>query len=85
MFSATVIGSRNGSCSTTATCERRLFSCRSRTSTPSTVIWPLQASWKRGMRLASVLLPAPVTPMIATVSPGLTSKLTSCSTGRPGS
>ena len=85
MFSAIDIGSRNGSWSTTATCERSLFSCRSRTSWPSMVTCPLQASWKRGTRLASVLLPAPVAPMIATVSPGRTSRLTSCSTGRPDS
>ena len=32
MFSAIDIGNRNGSWSTTATCERRLFSCRSRRS-----------------------------------------------------
>ena len=31
-----------------------------------------------------MLLPAPVGPTIATVSPGRTSRLTSCSIGRPG-
>ena len=82
MFSATLIGNRNGSWSTTATCWRRLASDTVRTSWPSTSTRPAVGSAKRGIRPTSELLPAPVWPTTAIVSPASTVKLTSRSTGR---
>ena len=49
--------------------QRASRSC-SRTSTPSTRTWPSVASYSRGMRLMSVLLPEPVLPTNAVISPG---------------
>lgn len=48
----------------------------SRTSTPSTSTRPQLASWKRIASEATVDLPEPMAPMMATVSPVRTVKLT---------
>jgi hypothetical protein len=85
MLSATLMGKRNGSCSTSETCPRRLFSVTSRTSMPSISTRPCQGSKKRGTSPTSVLLPAPVAPTSASVCPGSTTTETSCSTGRSAS
>ena len=53
----------------------------SRTSWPSTRIWPSVASNMRWARRMIVDLPEPVEPMIARVLPGSSVKLTSSSTG----
>ena len=53
----------------------------SRTSTPSTSTSPPVASNSRGISESSVVLPAPVLPMIAVVWPGPARKLMSRSTG----
>ncbi len=54
---------------------------RWRTSTPSTSTVPAVASESRGMRSSIVVLPAPVEPMIAVISPGLATNEMSASTG----
>ena len=54
---------------------------RSRTSTPSTSTSPSVASKRRGSRLTSVVLPAPVLPMMAVVVPAVAVKSRFVSTG----
>ena len=63
MFSAMLIGNRNGSWSTTATCSRRLaeLTGRARRGRRSARGRP-SGSKKRGISPTSVLLPAPVSP-----------------------
>ena len=56
----------------------------SRTSTPSTRTLPPVASKSRGISDSSVVLPAPVLPMIAVVCPASARKLMSRSTGDLG-
>ena len=53
----------------------------SRTSTPPTSTSPAVPSNSRGMRLTSVVLPAPVLPTIAVVWPGAVANEMSLSTG----
>ena len=84
MFSATLSGNRNGSCSTTATRARSSPASLAQVA-PVQRTRPSHGSNSRGTSEASVLLPAPVGPTSASVSPGPTSRLTSRSTGRPGS
>ncbi|MCY1354339.1 hypothetical protein D9M69_407140 [compost metagenome] len=74
-LAARVSENRKLSCGTTCTRRRRASSWRSRTSRqPScaepTSTCPAWASARRGSRLASRLLPAPVPPTRATTSPG---------------
>ncbi len=70
MFSAMVREKRKTSCSMVEICERSDSRFHSRTSTPSTSTWPLSTSKMRLMSRVSVLLPPPVWPTMATVSPG---------------
>ena len=55
-----------------------------RMSIPSMVILPWVTSAKRCSKVARVLLPAPVAPTRATVSPGVMCRLISLSTSTPG-
>ena len=84
MFSATESGSSSGSWGTTETRARTLASVASRRSHPSTRTLPSSGSNSRGISETSVLLPAPVGPTSASVSPARTSRLTSRSTSWPG-
>ena len=52
--------------------------------TPSSFTTPVVGSAKRGIRLASVLLPQPLGPTMAIVSPKAIRRFTSSSTGLPG-
>ena len=61
---------RYGFCGTRPTARDSGSGSRSRTSTPSTSTAPPVASNSRGTRLSSVVLPLPVLPMTAVVSPG---------------
>ena len=83
-FSRAHIENSVGSSNAVATIVRRLASSRSRTSTPSMVTRPAVTSYSRGTSAVSVVLPEPVAPTTATVSPGATSRFTSRSTGSPG-
>ena len=70
MFSAIVALNRNVSCGTKPICRRRSRRIEySRRSMPSSSTAPEVGSISRGIRLTSVLLPAPVCPTIATVAP----------------
>ena len=51
---------------------------------PSIVMRPAVTSYSRGTSEVSTVLPEPVAPTTATVSPGATSRSTSCSTGTSG-
>ena len=62
---------RYGFCGTRPTVRDSSAGSRSRTSTPSTRTVPPVTSNSRGTRLSSVVLPLPVLPMTAVVSPGL--------------
>ena len=72
---------RNAFCGTSPNRDQSSSGSIRRTSTPSTTTRPAVASNSRGSRLTSVVLPAPVEPMTATVWPGRAEKLTSLSTG----
>ena len=74
---------RNTSCSMAAIWERRLSRFQARTSTRSTSTAPSSGSKMRFTRRVRVVLPEPVWPTMATVSPGSTAKLTPESTGAP--
>lgn len=80
-FEAIVPVNRNGRCGTSPIPFHSVSRSASRTSTPCTRTVPPVASNSRGIRLTSVVLPAPVDPMIATVSPGAARKLTPSMTG----
>ena len=77
-FSSTVPWNRNTSWRTDATFLRRNSSCKVRTSWLATVTVPDWTSQKRGIKAEIVVLPAPVGPTSATISPGDTSNVTSC-------
>ena len=70
MFSPIVRENKKISCSIVAICERRLSRLQSRRSTPSINTRPSDGSKVRLSKRVSVLLPDPVWPTIATVSPG---------------
>ena len=72
---------RYGRCGTIPMRDQSSSGSSSATSTPSTSTMPLVASKRRGMRLTSVVLPAPVLPMIAVVLPAPARKVMSVSTG----
>src|SRR5438477_144052 len=80
MFSAIESPNRTDSCRTTEICARSESRVRSRTSSPSTETRPCTGSWSRGTSPTSVDFPLPVSPTIATVVPGRTSKSTPSST-----
>ena len=73
-----------GSCKTSATWLRRLFSCTLRRSCPSTRTRPSDGSKNRATMPTSVVFPAPVAPAMATVSPGRTSREMVFKNGSPG-
>ena len=66
---ATVPVNRYGRCGTRPTVRDSSAGSSSRTSTPSTSTVPPVASNSRGTRLSSVVLPLPVLPMTAVISP----------------
>mmetsp|Transcript_47867 Transcript_47867/g.78843 ORF Transcript_47867/g.78843 Transcript_47867/m.78843 type:complete len:377 (-) Transcript_47867:1417-2547(-) len=87
MFSSTVMSKSTVSCSTTPTWPRsqRMSYCSIGTS--SSKIWPFVGAYKRCSKHMTVLLPDPLCPTNATVSPALMVKLTPFSTlisGRAG-
>ena len=73
-FSRTDAENSVGSSKATAICPRRSARSRSRMSTPSSRIEPSVTSYSRLIRLVSVVLPDPVAPTRAMVSPGRTSR-----------
>ncbi len=64
-------------------CERSDSRLQSRTSTPSTSTLPLSTSKMRLISRVSVVLPEPVCPTMAIVSPGCAVKVMSFNTGWP--
>ena len=72
---------RYGFCGTRPTVRGQQRRVESRTSTPSTSTSPPVASNSRGTRLSSVVLPLPVLPMTAVISPGRAVRSTPHSTG----
>ena len=72
------------SCVTSPIWPRTSRSRISASGTPSTFTTPVVGSAKRGIRLASVLLPQPFGPTMAIVSPKVIFKLTSSSTALSG-
>ena len=72
---------RYGFCGTKPTASDSTAGSRSRTSTPSTSTLPPVASNSRGIRLSRVVLPLPVPPMMAVISPGRATRPMSHSTG----
>ena len=72
---------RYGRCGTTPIRRYSVSKSSSRTSTPSTSTEPSVTSNSRGTSDISVVLPAPVLPMIAVTSPGRAWKLMSRRTG----
>ncbi len=81
-FSVTLAENSTGSSNAVATTRRRSARRRSRTSTPSTVIRPPVTSASLGTSMVSVVLPEPVAPTRATVSPGRNSRSMPRSTSR---
>jgi hypothetical protein len=77
---ATVPENRYGRCGTRPIRDQSASGASSRTSTPSTSTLPLVASNRRGTRLTSVVLPAPVLPTMAVVRPAVVVKEMSLST-----
>src|SRR5215471_17770369 len=84
MFSATVAGRMIGCCKTRPICALRSSRRSSRTSTPSSSTAPLAGSKNRGKRFSTVVLPAPLGPMMAADVPAMSLKLTWWSAGRGG-
>ena len=74
MFSASVALNRNVSCGTKPIWRRTSAGASSRKSMPSSSTAPAVGSSSRGMRRTSVLLPLPVWPTMATVSPARESR-----------
>ena len=72
---------RNASCRTSATRRWRSAGSTSSSGTPPTRMRPWSGSARRTSSSHSVLLPLPVAPTSATISPGASVKLTSRSTG----
>ena len=70
MLSATVPRKSVGCCGTHASCERHAAASQSARSTPPTVTRPAVGSPRRRRSEATVLLPPPLGPTSATVSPG---------------
>ena len=85
MFSRTVAEKRKPSSGTSATARRSSRGSASRTSRPSIDTEPELTSYNRAIAATSVVLPDPVGPTTATVSPGDTSSVTSTSAGAPPS
>ena len=83
MLPSTESENRNTSCVAMPIELRSLCRSYRPTGTPSTQSLPFETSAKRGIRLTSEVLPEPVGPMIATVSPGLMSRVMSRSTSAP--
>ena len=79
-FSRTDIENSVGSSNAVATTERSESRVRLRMSCPSMVIDPAVTSYRRGTRLVRTVLPEPVAPTTATVSPAARSRSTSCRT-----
>src|SRR5207248_11124929 len=84
-FSRTDMENSVASSKATPMTARRLSSVRSRMPLPSRVIRPPETSWSRCTSETSEVFPDPVTPTIATVSPGSTSRSIRRSTGSPAS
>ena len=82
-FSRTLIENSTGSSNTVAICCATTVRRRSRTSTPSRVIRPAVTSYSRDGSADIVVLPDPVAPTIATVSPGSSSSVRCREAGRP--
>ncbi len=81
MLSATLPRSRVGCCGTQATLRRQSSVRQPERSTPPALTRPAVGSSRRSRRAATVLLPAPLSPTSATVSPGASSRSSSSSTG----
>ena len=85
MLPSTESEKRNTSWVAIPIAERRDFRSYLLTGTPSMSTSPLVTSVKRGIRLIREVLPAPVGPIMATVSPGFTVRSISSSTSVPWS
>ena len=83
-FDATVPENRYGCCGTSPIAAASAAGSSSRTSMPSISTAPPVTSNSRGIRLISVVLPLPVPPMIAVISPGRAIRPTPHSTGSLG-
>ena len=77
MLSAMEREKRSASCGTQPTVARSVASGSVVTSRPPTNTVPAGGSHSRASSSPSVLLPAPVGPTTATISPGATAKVTS--------
>ena len=81
-FSLTLAENKVGSSNAQPTRVRSSGSVSSRMSVPSSRMAPPVTSASRGISWSSVVLPAPVAPTSASVSPGSSSRPMSLSTGR---